>query len=163
MLNLLDKISELERQLAALRAEVEKEENKSKRWRAKNRGDYFYVSTSNTIVFEKDYNLESDNFRYDTHNYFQTKEDVQKYVEVLETERQLKKFADEHNDVIDWDNNNLVKYYLAYNYNAQAICTNSACAIGYPRIIYFSSKEIAEKAINTIGAENIKQYLTYEW
>ncbi len=111
MSSLSDKISELEQQLAVLRAEAEKEEkqNKSmnKRWRAKLLSQYW-------------------------------------------------------NDKIDWSDNP-AKRYLSYNYSTQSICTRSVWALKEPRVIYFSSKGIAEQAIDEIGAEKIKEYLTYEW
>lgn len=164
--NLLHKISELEQQIATLKAEVEKEEKEkdpNKRWRADESCLYWFVQSNGTSSGLYECNKDYDNFRYDTHNYFKTKEDVEEYAEVLETERQLKKFADEHNDKIDWNDNNSVKNYLCYNYNAYSIFIDSVWAVREPRVIYFSSKEIAEQAIDEIGAKKIKEYLTYEW
>lgn len=171
--NLLEKISELEQQIATLKAEVEKEEKENKgagkRWRANRGGDYWYVSDYGITIQEEDSrSVDStstlDKYHYDTHNYFQTEKEARKYASVLETERQLKRFADEHNDnKIDWNDNNSAKRYLSYNYSTQSICTRSVWAIREPRVIYFSSKEIAKQAIDEIGAEKIKEYLTYEW
>ena len=163
--NLLEKISELEQQLAVLKAEVEKEEKENKRWRAEDDCTYWFVGANGKLSWSYEYNRESDDFRYDTHNYFQAEHDdkAQKYARVLETERQLKKFADEHNGDIDWGGNSLIKRCLCYNYNAQSICTRSVWAIREPRVIYFSSEEIARQAIDEIGEDKIKEYLTYEW
>lgn len=106
MSSLLDRISELEHQLAVLKAEVEKEEkeNKStnKRWRGRCGQNYYYVAHDNSVRYKTDYYIPLDEFRYYNHNYFRTEEKAQKYANVLETERQLKKFADEHNGEIDW-------------------------------------------------------------
>lgn len=162
--NLLEKISELEQQIATLKAEVGKEEkDPNKRWKAEEGGMYWSVLGAVQLDWRHEYNKNIDIFNYDTHNYFQTEEEAQKYASVLETERQLKKFADEHNDKIDWNDNNSVKSYLCYNYNAYSICIDSVWAIREPRVIYFSSKEIAKQAIDEIGTEEIKEYLTYEW
>lgn len=167
MSNLLDRISELEQQLAMLRVDVEKEEKENKitnkRWRAEEGHKYWFVNSCGNPDWLDEYNRDSiDNFRYDTHNYLQTEEEARRYAKVLETERQLKRLADEHNDVIDWSNS-LAKCYLSYNYDTQSISINSAWARREPRVIYFSSREIAEQAIDTIGEEEIKEYLTYEW
>ena len=161
--NLLEKISELEQQLAVLKAEVEKEEKENKRWRGKEGDIYWFVESNGTPSWLYECNKDSDNFRYDTHNYFQTEDEARRYAKVLETERQLKRFADEHNDEIGWSNNNSAKRYLSYNYSTQSICTRSVWTLKEPRVIYFSSREIAEQAIKTIGEEKIKEYLTYEW
>jgi hypothetical protein len=167
MSSLLDRISELEQQLAVLRAEAEKEEkeNKStnKRWRAEKRGTYWFVDGDGIPKWWHEYSRDIDGFYYDTHNYFQTEDEARRYAKVLEVERQLKRFADEHNDKIDWNDGNSVKYYLYYNHSAQSIFIAIVSVLQYARVIYFSSEEIAEQAIKTIGEEEIKEYLTYEW
>ena len=99
----------------------------------------------------------------DVKRVFQTEEEAQKYAKVLETERQLKKFADEHNDVIDWSNINQKKWYLYYNYSCYKVGIFSYYWAKESRVIYFSSKKIAQQAIDTIGEDKIKEYLTYEW
>lgn len=159
--NLLEKISELEQQIVELKAEAEKEENK--RWRADESCLYWFVQSNGNPNCLYEYHRDIDNFRYDTHNYFKSEEEARRYAKVLETERQLKKFADEHNDKIDWSNNNLIKRSLCYNYIEQSIYIDVAWARREPRVIYFSSREIAEQAIKTIGEDKIKDYLTYEW
>lgn len=178
----LDKISELQHQLDLLRAEVEKQrtayvivlkndeaekeekESKStnKRWRAKKEDMYWFVDSDGKPTWWHENNRNIDDFYYDTNNYFQTEQEAQRYADVLEIERQLKKFADEHNCEIDWSNS-LAKCYLSYNYDTQSISIDSAWARREPRVIYFSSRKIAEQAIKTIGEDKIKDYLTYEW
>lgn len=167
MSDLLDRISELEQQIATLKAEVEKEEKEkdpSKRWRAEESNIYWFVLGCECRPdFRNEYNRNIDIFNYDTHNYFQTEDKAQKYASVLETERQLKKFADEHNDKIDWSDIDLGKYYLAYNYDMHSTSVYVCWLIREPRIIYFSSREIAKQAIDAIGKDKIREYLTYEW
>lgn len=170
MSDLLDRISELEQQLVELKAEAKKEEKANKRagkqWRANRYENYWYVTDCGISITEEDIrtaNSATDNYRYDTHNYFQTEEEARKYASVLETERQLRKFADEHNDKIDWSDINLSKYYLAYNYDMYSTSVYVCWMIREPRIIYFSSREIAKQAIDAIGIDKIREYLTYEW
>ena len=163
MSNLLDRISELEQQLASLKAEAEKEKKENKRWRADESCLYWFVQSNGISNCTYEYYRDIDNFCYDTHNYFQTEEEARRYAKVLETERQLKKFADEHNDVIDWSNINQEKWYLYYNYSGYKIGISNHHWTKKSRVIYFSSEEIAEQAIDTIGEEKITEYLTYEW
>ena len=163
MSNLLDRISELEQQLASLKAEAEKEKKENKRWRADESCLYWFVQSNGISNCTYEYYRDIDNFCYDTHNYFQTEEEARRYAKVLETERQLKKFADEHNDVIDWSNINQHKWCLYYNYKYYRLDIGNPCWSKDARTIFFSSKEIAEQAINEIGEEKIKEYLTYEW
>lgn len=119
MSSLLDKIAELEQQIVELKAEAKKEENK--RWRADESCLYWFVQSNGNPGCLCEYHRGIDNFRYDTHNYFQTEEEAQKYANVLETERQLKKFADEHNGEIYWTDINQEKWYLYYNYSGYKI------------------------------------------
>lgn len=172
MSDLLEKISELEQQLVELRAKVEKEEKENKgagkRWRANRGGDYWYVTDYGITVQEEDSRSANntralDDYHYNTHNYFQTEEEARKYASVLETERQLKKFADEHNDKIDWSNVDKCKYSLYYIYVTNCVSISSISSVRDARIIYFSSRAIAQQAIDEIGEEEIKEYLTYEW
>lgn len=162
MSSLLDRISKLEQQLAVLRAEAEKEEKGNKRWRAKLLGRYWYITDycSANLGYA---GSKSDGFHYDTHNYFRTEDEAQKYAKVLETERQLRKFADEHNDKIDWEDIDQDKWCLGYSYRALKTMTAVAMYTREARTIYFSSQEIAKQAIDEIGEEEIKEYLTYEW
>lgn len=163
MSNLLDRIAELEQQIVELKAEAEKEEKENKRWRSKNGDIYWLVGRNGKPDWSYELNRDGDSFRYDTHNYFQTEEEAQRYAKVLETERQLKKFADEHNDVIDWSNINQHKWNLCYYYSRYEVSPIRCCGIKEAKVIYFSSEEIAQQAIAEIGEEKIKEYLTYEW
>lgn len=160
MSNLLNRISELEQQLAVLKTEIKKE---NKRWRSKNGDVYWLVGSNGKPDWSYELNRDSDSFRYETHNYFQTEEEAQRYAKVLETERQLKKFADEHNDVIDWSDINQHKWNLCYYYSRYEVSPIRCCGVKESRTIYFSSEEIAQQAIDEIGKEKIKNYLTYEW
>ena len=167
MSNLLDKIAELEQQIVELKAEAEKEgkENKStnERWRADDSCLYWFVQSNGLLNYTDEYYRDIDNFRYDTHNYFQTEDEARKYAKVLKTERQLKKFADEHNDVIDWSDINQHKWNLCYYYSRYEVSPIRCYGVKESRTIYFSSEEIAQQAIDTIGEDKIKEYLTYEW
>ena len=167
MKEILDKIAELEQQLAVLKAEVEKEEkeNKStnKRWRGRCGQNYYYVTHDNNVRCKTDYYTSVDEFRYDTRNYFRSEQEAQKYANVIETERQLKKFADEHNDKIDWTNINQDKWSLYHSYSGYEVSIAIRCVTKDAGVIYFSSREIARQAIDEIGTDKIKEYLTYEW
>lgn len=167
MKEILDKISELEQRIVELKAEVEKEEkeNKStnKRWRAECAEGYWAVTDYGMPDWSYNYNRDMDSFRYDTHNQFQIIDEARRYAKVLEIERQLKRFADEHNGEIDWSNINQEKWRLYYNYKSYKTDIIPIYITKDARVIYFSSSEIAQRAIDTIGTDKIKEYLTYEW
>ena len=66
MSSLLDRISELEQQLAALKAEVEKEEKENKRWRAEDGHTYWFVDSDGEPAWWHEQSRNIDDFYYDT-------------------------------------------------------------------------------------------------
>ena len=148
-----------EEQLKQLGIEV----GKDKRERVKAGDVFFFVDSSGRIDSRFDNRFAFSSYCYDTHNYFKTEEEAEKYAEVLEIKRQLMKFADEHNDKIDWEDIDQFGYIFYWN-----PCLNDIriCKDGFktaPEIIYFSSVDIAQQAIDEIGKENIIKYLTYNY
>ena len=132
----------------------------NKRWRGNLDEEYYRVDTFNNVSSLEDINSDYDTWLYNTHNYFKTREDAEKYARVLKTEMLLRKYADEHNEDMPWDG--ICQHYSLY-FNNDAIHTSFVASSKEARKIYFSSKEIARAAIEEIGEERIKEYLTYEW
>ena len=105
-------------------------------------------------------NDETDKFLMAIGNCFQTEEQAKFMIEKLKVIHQLEQFAYENNtEEIDWSDVNQEKLYLGM------IPTNKSIDIFHtfswiyiPFNIYFTSEEIAEKAIETIGEERIKKY-----
>ena len=138
------------------------EAGKNKRERVKVGDVFFFVDRSNYIDSCVDSRATRSNYCYDTHNYFKTKEEAEEYANVLEIKRQLMRFADEHNDKIDWKDSQTLKWHLYCGEPRETIM------IGYTahkkaETIYFSSQKLAKQAIDTIGKENIIKYLTYNY
>lgn len=136
------------------------EAGKDKRWRAEVEDVFFFVDRSNHIDYCVDNRAARSNYCYDTHNYFKTREEAEKYAEVLEIKRQLMKFADEHNGA----DSSQRKWFITYHTDSlDGIALSSSANTRNAETIYFSSKEIAKQAIDTIGTDNIIKYLTYNY
>lgn len=131
----------------------------NKRWRALNKGGYWFVNADNLAdVAQEGYDI-YDDFRYYSHNYFSTREEVETHARILETEMLLKRYADEHNEKFG-DYKCCITWLLKNNkYQIEFVSSY----VHRPRIIFFSSKEITQNAIKEIGEERIIEYLTYEW
>ena len=72
--------------------------------------------------------------------------------------RKLDRFAWEHNkEVIDWNNERKRKYFIYYNHSHKTfdVCSNTYIQ---EMNIYFSDREIAEKAIEEFKVDLIKLY-----
>lgn len=132
--------------------------SKGKVWKPEYDEWYFYVSGYGVIgsnVWINDY---TDNGYYKIGNCFKTKEEAEFALEKVKVETELRRFAEENNEYeIDWKNRNQNKWFIYYNYVMKNI------GVVYDTVlrthcIYFSSKEIAEQAIDYIGEERLKKY-----
>lgn len=148
-----------EEQLKQLGIEV----GKDKRERVKVGDVFFFVDGKGRIDSRFDNRFAISSYCYDTHNYFKTKEEAEEYANVLETKRQLMKFADEHNGKINWKDSQTLKYHLYSGEPSAIIMVGHTYNTRFPDTVYFSSKEIAKQAIDTIGTDNIIKYLTYNY
>lgn len=95
--------------------------------------------------------------RYELGNCFKTKEEAKFAVEKLKVITELKRFALEHNEgEIDW-NTRKKNFYIYYSYYINRIDIDFATHMR-ESIVYFTSREIAEQAIQEIGEERLKKY-----
>lgn len=153
--DLENKIKELEKQLTELKEELNEPESKVFKPKI---GDTYYSINGNGETIQNHWNDDRiDNMRYAIGNYFRIEEEAKFEVERLKVVNELKRFAEEHNEPIDWNNTFQSKYAIRFN-------VESECFIDFYTAsfegndIYFSSKEIAEQAVETIGEERIKKY-----
>ena len=77
----------------------------------------------------------------------------------LVTFRKLLEVADYFNGdwKPDWNDINQLKYYISYNYERNTF-EIEYCRYINSELIYFSSRKNAEKAIDIIGKEELKQF-----
>ncbi len=136
------------------------EEPKIKDWKPKKGDKYYYINDAGSI-FNYDCREDiSDEAHLNIGNCFKTEEEAKHMVEKLKVIHELQKFAYENNEKeIDWNDFSQYKYFLTYDSSANDILIDFYT---YTRSnssnIYFSSQEIAKKAIETIGEDRIKRY-----
>lgn len=101
-----------------------------------------------------------DEENYSIGNCFQTEEEARHMVEKLKVIKELQDFALENNtEKIDWKNNKQLKFFInfdRYSNRAEYNCTDDTKPL--PLNIYFTSRELALKAIEKVGEERIKKY-----
>lgn len=135
---------------------------KNRRDRVNKYQPYYFVDYNNLVLSTYEAYDTTGDYCYYSHNYFKIKEDADKYARVLKTEMLLRQYADEHNEDMPWDGR-YRHYFFYYNVDSNVIHTDYYTFSKEARKIYFSSREITEAAIEKIGEERIKEYLTYEW
>ena len=91
-------------------------------------------------------------------NCFKTEREAEFYKEKLLVTAELQRFADEHNDTIKIEKHQGSTYYFYYQFDTKRIAIGCSTAWNRYFGVFFSSSEIAKKAIDTIGEERIKKY-----
>lgn len=139
------------------------EEPKSKDWKPKKGDKYYYISNTG-FIFHCAYNEDNEEFidkaNISMGNCFKTEEEAKHIVEKLKVIHELQKFAYENNEKeIDWNGSKQYKYYLVYDTEDEELYVDYAVYCKRePLNIYFTSSDIARKALKTIGENRIKKY-----
>lgn len=128
-----------------------------------NIGDEYWFLGETGIIFSNIWKEDIvDDYRHYTDNCFLTEEAAELKKRVIETEIELKKYAEEYNkDAINWKNGKQTKWYLQYDCFIDDIYVHVSLTMYMPNQIYFTSTQIAEDAVDKIGKERIKEYLKY--
>ena len=128
------------------------------------RGDetYYFITTYMQLGEESDLKVELDNERYSVGNYFTDKTLAEKMLKRVRLMLKMQKWADEHNEPLDWNDNNMFKYRINYNTNHRELRVSYDIVSRLVGAVYFSSYDIAEKAIEEFGDEIIDCYAESE-
>ncbi len=134
---------------------------KNKKWRLAKNEEYFVidlVSMENNIQLKFNNNVDLTLKHISLGNCFKTKEEADFRLEQIKVYNELKNFADENNEEIDWKCD-APKYYFYLNSINNNLVLSDLCRMRDIGQIYFSSKELAQQAIDKVGADRIKKYL----
>lgn len=97
---------------------------------------------------------EDDELRIRIGNVFKTEEEAEKMIKKLQIINTLRELSN-----IDFNDSNSDKYVIYYSTNYNDIAINKHSIVKeLPFNIYFKTEEDCQKAIDTIGEENLKKY-----
>lgn len=139
-------------------------EPEPKVWKPKENEAYYYISIVGNILNTIWQNDGFDDGIYTIGNCFRTMEDAEFALEKQKIHTELKRFAQEHNETeIDWNDEGQRKYLLYYDYSCDCnhcndIKINYYYTMKCSNTVFFTSREIAEQAIEEIGADRLKKY-----
>ena len=159
---LLEKHQDLE-----LTEEQEKEIKKflnikdNKRWKAEGNEEYWYINSCGDVDTDECCNITAfvDEYRYFLNNMFKTKEEAEFRLEQIKVYNELKNFADENNDEIDWRDPTQAKWLLYLSCENMKVSPAVWYSVDFLGTICFSKKELALLAIEIVGEDRIKKYL----
>ena len=157
---LLNKLKQLEKDFNTQVTDIKKqiEECDNKVFKPNKFGEKYYtISTKGKIGSYSFCNDDFDKEIIDFGNYFKTQEEAERKRFEIRLHRQLELFALENNDTeITWDINS-EKYLINYNKD-KGIFIDRVYTLKIFGQVYFTSKEIAEKALETFRHELIRYF-----
>lgn len=131
---------------------------KSKVWKPEREEEYYDIHDTGIGGYVW-YDSHFDNNNYAIGNCFKTREEAQNAVERFKIRAELQRYADEHNEPIDWEDNKQEKWYIRFSYWNKIVDYDYSAMARDCFQIYFSSEEIAKAAVQSVGEERIKKYL----
>lgn len=131
---------------------------KNKKWRPEIGKRYYYVDTYLATDYHYFDNDDTDNALLFTNNCFKTEEEALFRLEQIKVYNELKNFADENNEEIDWECD-APKYYFYLNSINNELVLSDLCRTRDIGQIHFSSRKLAEQAVAKVGVDRIKKYL----
>lgn len=147
---------EKEKELKEL-LEIKKNKNK---WKPNTNELYYTINYNNMeIGLYKWFDSLEEKALYTYNNCFKTKEEAEFRLEQIKIYNELKNFADENNDEMDWHNETQEKYYIIFIGAENKLWVDYKYTNIFIGQIYFSRQELAEQAIKEVGEERIKKYL----
>jgi hypothetical protein len=135
---------------------IYKEKEKNKSWKPKEGDTYFYISGTGKVISDNFMPcLPSDNDKVLFSNAFKTAEEAEHMVEKIKIINKLRELS----NISFNDNYKQEKFVIFYNTENQQIrITQHTVIREIPFNIYFKNKEDCQKAIETIGEDNLKKY-----
>ena len=114
------KLDELEAKYEELGKEIEKLKNQKveskKRWRAEYNGEYYFILDNGAVCKSSDTFTMAHDYRYAIGNYFETKEQAEKYsYRQILLQRYADFIAEITEEPLRWGSTNQTKYALVYN------------------------------------------------
>ena len=157
---LLNELKQLEKDFNTKVADIKKqiEEYDKKVFKPNKFGEKYYTIFANGDIFTYNFfNSGIDKEFINFGNYFKTKEEAERKCFEIRLHRQLELFALENNDrEIDW-NDSSEKYMINYNKD-KGIFIDRVYTLKIFGQVYFTSKEIAEKALESFKDDLVRYF-----
>lgn len=123
-------------------------------WKPKAEEDYFCIDTNNNVVKVCVWwGSRSGESNYAIGNCFKTREEANFAIEKLKVQAELRHYAEAHNE-----NGKETNYKIYYHKTNKSLSIQEVYCF-LDESVTFTSREIAEDAVNEIGADRIKKYL----
>ena len=149
-------VKDFNTQVANIKKQIEECDKKS--WKPNKLDEKYYsISTYGEVGVYEFYDDDVDKELINFGNYFKTKQEAERKAFEIGLHRQLELFALENNETeINW-NDNSKKYIISYNTHGRLFIDDVYSLKDFGQV-YFTSKEAAEKAIETFKDDLIRYF-----
>ena len=121
-------------------------------WKPKKGNIYYYITTSGDVA-QNTFSTFLDEYRLSFRNVFKTTEDARKMVEKIKIINKLRELSNTRS-IYNQD-----KFIIYYNFQENKVsCGEINYAKFIPFEVCFKTREDCQKAIDTIGEDNLKKY-----
>ncbi len=130
------------------------------------KGEMYYVinTKDNSMINIKEFNDEMDEQCYNIGNYYNDKIIAENNARADRLLRQLRQWQAQNDEVIskeDWEDHDLTKYFIIYDYDSNVISPGRTWWMRGTNNIYFKSREKAEEAIEAFRDELLWYFTEY--
>ena len=157
-----DKISDLEKQLIELKEELGKKDGKmsiGEIWKPKKNEEYYFdciYGTTGSYCNELSY---VDTELMQVGNCYPTREKAEFEAKREKYTRLFRQYVEQHSEPLDWNNYNKRKYCVYYDHECQKMGYWEDYKCSCLSVIYASSKEVLQEAVDFVGEDNVKKYI----
>lgn len=160
-MNKLERIKELEEQVKQIQEEIQTLKNMNKVWKPEV-GEEFWTICTNGFIYNSTWNdTEHDKNSYLVGNCYRTREEAEQALEIKKIDTELRRYALEHNENLDWEDTRHDKYYIGHLTDDKELDIDWVDTFKSPNQIYFTSREIALAAIEAIGRDRVEKWARY--
>lgn len=127
-----------------------------------NNKKYYFVNTIDLVIEEKDTALFDQNC-YEVGNFYSNKMIAENNARADRLQRCLRQWQALNDKPIsqsDWEDNGKSKWCIMYSYGAEELYVNNFYYTRLPNVIYFTTQEKAEEAIEEVFKDELLWYFT---
>ena len=160
-----DRISELEKQIAELKEQLEKKSDgkmsvKEKIWKPEENEIYDFYNIYTDCCYEEINNCTNFDIRIINSGVaYLTKEKAEFEANREKYTRLFRQYVEQHSEPLDWHNVEQFKYSVGYDHDKNEVFFVSCLFSQRAFSIYASSVQVLKEAIDFIGEDNVKKYI----
>ena len=159
---------EYEKTLKSLQDQIEElkkvkiEDDKPKKgeiWRPNLQGQFYYIDEGGDICYD-DCLCDCDDDKLNQANYYRTLDEARFMSNVQRYTNLFRKYVEEHSKPLDWTDIGTDKWFIKWSfYDRGSIVFDCYSKIKAQGVVYASSMEILEDAIEFVGRDNVIKYV----